>query len=150
MLFSLYTAADVGLWHQLGRIQHHWSDEFHQIHLQGELSPHSPSLPSTVYPRHPFILCSYIHVHVCSLSLSLSLVQRIGYLAAAQCFHDDLDVVMLTTNMIRKDISSPSQYDSSLALNGLACFMTPDLARYCIAKKITSGNLFEFLWVRNE
>ena len=36
---------------------------------------------------------------------------------------------MLTTNMIRKDISSHNQYDSSLALNGLGCFMTPDLAR---------------------
>ena len=36
---------------------------------------------------------------------------------------------MLTTNMIRKDISSASIYDASLALNGLACFMTPDLAR---------------------
>ena len=36
---------------------------------------------------------------------------------------------MLTTNMIRKDISAPNLYDASLALNGLACFMTPDLAR---------------------
>ena len=36
---------------------------------------------------------------------------------------------MLTTNMIRKDISSHNQYDASLALTGLACFMTPDLAR---------------------
>jgi AP-3 complex subunit delta-1 len=51
-------------------------------------------------------------------------------LAATQSFHEGLDVVMLTTNMIRKDISSHNQYDSSLALNGLACFMTPDLARY--------------------
>ena len=30
------------------------------------------------------------------------LMQRIGYLAATQCFHDGLDVVMLTTNMIKK------------------------------------------------
>ena len=37
--------------------------------------------------------------------------------------------MMLTTNMIRKDISSANVYDASLALNGLACFMTPDLAR---------------------
>ena len=36
---------------------------------------------------------------------------------------------MLTTNMIRKDISSQNQYDASLALTGLACFMTTDLAR---------------------
>ena len=38
-------------------------------------------------------------------------------------------MVMLTTNMIRKDLSSSNFYDSSLALSGLACFMTPDLAR---------------------
>lgn len=36
---------------------------------------------------------------------------------------------MLTTNMIRKDLSSHHQYDAGLALDGLACFMTPDLAR---------------------
>lgn len=64
-----------------------------------------------------------------AMTTPLPPLQRIGYLAATQSFHEGLDVVMLTTNMIRKDISSPSQYDSSLALNGLACFMTPDLAR---------------------
>lgn len=30
------------------------------------------------------------------------LLQRVGYLAASQCFHDGTDVLMLTTNMIRK------------------------------------------------
>ena len=59
-------------------------------------------------------------------------LQRIGYLAATQSFHEGLDVVMLTTNMIRKDISTHNQYDASLALNGLACFMTPDLARWAL------------------
>ncbi|CAF4362238.1 unnamed protein product, partial [Adineta steineri] len=28
--------------------------------------------------------------------------KRIGYLAASQCFHEGTDVLMLTTNMIRK------------------------------------------------
>jgi len=32
----------------------------------------------------------------------LSFKQRIGYLAASQSFHEDLDILMLTTNMIRK------------------------------------------------
>ena len=31
-----FTAANAWLWHQLGSFQHHWSDELHQIHLQGE------------------------------------------------------------------------------------------------------------------
>lgn len=36
---------------------------------------------------------------------------------------------MLTTNMIRKDLNSQNQYDAGLALSGLACFISPDLAR---------------------
>ncbi|GFR79940.1 AP-3 complex subunit delta-1, partial [Elysia marginata] len=55
--------------------------------------------------------------------------ERIGYLAASQSFHEETDVLMLTTNMIRKDMSSQSMYDSGVALGGLACFITPDLAR---------------------
>ncbi|ERE72416.1 AP-3 complex subunit delta-1 isoform 1 [Cricetulus griseus] len=54
---------------------------------------------------------------------------RVGYLAASQCFHEGTDVIMLTTNQIRKDLSSPSQYDTGVALTGLSCFVTPDLAR---------------------
>ena len=55
--------------------------------------------------------------------------QRIGYSAASQSFHAKTDVLMLTTNMIRKDLGSQTMYDSGIALNGLSCFMTPDLAR---------------------
>lgn len=36
---------------------------------------------------------------------------------------------MLTTNMIRKDLNSQNQYDAGLALSGLSCFISPDLAR---------------------
>ena len=32
--------------------------------------------------------------------------KRIGYLAASQSFHQDTEVLMLATNMIRKDLSS--------------------------------------------
>ncbi|CAJ0568040.1 unnamed protein product, partial [Mesorhabditis spiculigera] len=45
--------------------------------------------------------------------------KRIGYLAAAQSFHDDTEVLMLTTQMIRKDINSPNMYDSGVALGGV-------------------------------
>ncbi|ESP05472.1 hypothetical protein LOTGIDRAFT_177167 [Lottia gigantea] len=55
--------------------------------------------------------------------------KRIGYLAASQSFHDGTDVLMLTTNMIRKDLSSQNMYDAGVALNGLSCFITVDLAR---------------------
>lgn len=36
-----------------------------------------------------------------------SIQQRIGYLAASQCFHEGTDVIMLTTNQIRK-VGCPS------------------------------------------
>jgi AP-3 complex subunit delta len=52
-----------------------------------------------------------------------------GYLAASQTFHESTDVLMLTTNMIRKDLSSQSMYEAGVALSGLSCFLTADLAR---------------------
>ncbi len=55
--------------------------------------------------------------------------KRSGYVAATQSFNENTDVLMLTTNMIRKDLGSSNMYDAALALNGLSCFVTPDLAR---------------------
>ncbi|XP_012260262.2 AP-3 complex subunit delta-1 [Athalia rosae] len=55
--------------------------------------------------------------------------KRIGYLAASQSFHADTELLMLTTNMVRKDLNSQNQYDAGLALSGLSCFISPDLAR---------------------
>ncbi|XP_068968798.1 AP-3 complex subunit delta-1 [Bombus flavifrons] len=55
--------------------------------------------------------------------------KRIGYLTASQSFHADTELLMLTTNMIRKDLNSQNQYDAGLALSGLSCFISSDLAR---------------------
>ncbi|XP_076636693.1 adaptor-related protein complex 3, delta 1 subunit-like garnet isoform X2 [Colletes latitarsis] len=55
--------------------------------------------------------------------------KRIGYLAGSQSFHADTELLMLTTNMIRKDLNSQNQYDAGLALSGLSCFISSDLAR---------------------
>ena len=74
-------------------------------------------------------------------------VQRIGYLAATQSFHEDTDVIMLTTNMIRKDLSSHHQYDAGLALDGLGCFMTPDLARDLANDVLTLVSIYNILHV---
>ena len=41
----------------------------------------------------------------------------------------DTEVLMLTTNMIRKDLNSQNTHDAGVALSSLACFMSPDLAR---------------------
>eukprot|EP00095_Tigriopus_kingsejongensis_P012727 snap_masked-scaffold43_size480169-processed-gene-2.9 protein:Tk12727 transcript:snap_masked-scaffold43_size480169-processed-gene-2.9-mRNA-1 annotation:"ap-3 complex subunit delta-1-like isoform x3" len=55
--------------------------------------------------------------------------KRIGYLAAAQSFSPATDVLMLTTNMIRKDLNASHMYEAGVALSSLACFISPDLAR---------------------
>ncbi|KAL3112202.1 hypothetical protein niasHT_016975 [Heterodera trifolii] len=53
--------------------------------------------------------------------------KRIGYLAAVQAFNDETDVLMLTTNLIRKDLQSSNTDDVGVALSGLSCFTTTDL-----------------------
>ncbi|KAF7720863.1 AP-3 complex subunit delta-1 [Apophysomyces ossiformis] len=55
--------------------------------------------------------------------------KRTGYLAATQSFQQDTDVLMLTTNLIKKDLASAAALDISIALNGLSHVVTPDLAR---------------------
>jgi len=55
--------------------------------------------------------------------------KRIGYFSATQAFNDETDVLMLTTNLIRKDLQSSNIYDVGVALSGLSCFVTTDLAQ---------------------
>ncbi|TFK56535.1 Adaptor protein complex AP-3 delta subunit [Heliocybe sulcata] len=55
-------------------------------------------------------------------------LKAVGYLAAAQSFGPDTDVLMLTTNLVKKDLSS-SPADVAVTLNGLASIMTAELAR---------------------
>ena len=55
--------------------------------------------------------------------------KRIGYLAAAQTFHEGTEVVMLATNLLKKDFNSTNQYESGLAINSLSNICTVDLAR---------------------
>ena len=61
--------------------------------------------------------------------------KRLGYWAASQCFDEGTDVLMLTTNLIKKDILKGSEWESGLALGGLACFMTPDLGSFLFSAK---------------
>ncbi|KAI4454760.1 delta adaptin-related [Holotrichia oblita] len=56
-------------------------------------------------------------------------LKRIGYLAASQSFHCDSELLMLTTNMIRKELNSQTQYEAGLALTSLSCYISTDLAR---------------------
>ncbi|KAJ2234260.1 AP-3 complex subunit delta [Coemansia sp. RSA 485] len=54
--------------------------------------------------------------------------KRAGYLAATQSFHQETDVLMLTTNLIRKDLASSNAMEVSVALDGLAQIVTPEQA----------------------
>ncbi|KAI0640096.1 Ap3d1 protein [Trametes polyzona] len=55
-------------------------------------------------------------------------LKTIGYLAAALSFQQDTDVLMLTTNLLKKDLGSRPE-DVAVALNGLSHIVTPELAR---------------------
>ncbi|KAI0778814.1 Ap3d1 protein [Trametes elegans] len=55
-------------------------------------------------------------------------LKTIGYLAAAQSFQQDTDVLMLTTNLLKKDLGSKPE-DVAIALNGLSHIVTPELGR---------------------
>ncbi|XP_074026744.1 adaptor-related protein complex 3, delta 1 subunit-like garnet [Leptinotarsa decemlineata] len=63
------------------------------------------------------------------MSSSKFTLKRIGYLAASQSFHCDSELLMLTTNMIRKELNSQNQYEAGLALTSLSCYISIDLAR---------------------
>lgn len=68
-----------------------------------------------------------------------------SYLAASQCFHDSTDVLMLATNMIRKDLHSGNMYDTGVALGALACFVTADLARDLASDIVNLVSFYFFL-----
>lgn len=55
--------------------------------------------------------------------------KRIGYLAASQCFSNNTEVLMLTINMIRRDLCSRSIYETGCAMTGLSCFVSNEVAR---------------------
>ncbi|XP_028793745.1 AP-3 complex subunit delta-like [Neltuma alba] len=55
--------------------------------------------------------------------------KKIGYLAASQSFHEGTPVLLLITNQLRKDLSSPNEFEVSLALECLSRIATIDLAR---------------------
>eukprot|EP01126_Amoeba_proteus_P061020 TRINITY_DN8149_c0_g2_i3.p1 TRINITY_DN8149_c0_g2~~TRINITY_DN8149_c0_g2_i3.p1 ORF type:complete len:239 (-),score=38.25 TRINITY_DN8149_c0_g2_i3:10-726(-) len=55
--------------------------------------------------------------------------KRIGYLAATLTLSEKTEVVILITNLIRKDCLASKTYESGSAINCLAYICTPDLAR---------------------
>ncbi len=63
------------------------------------------------------------------MSYSKFALKRVGYLAASVSFNQHTDILIMATNLFRKDVTSSNQYEAGIALNALACVATPDLAR---------------------
>ena len=63
------------------------------------------------------------------MSQSLFKHKRIGYLAAEQCFTSETDVILLCTNLLKKELHTQNQYEIGLAINCLSNIVTKDLAR---------------------
>lgn len=57
-------------------------------------------------------------------------IKFIGYLAASLCFSEDTEVLILATNLIKKDLHAASPLDALAALNGLSHIITQELARH--------------------
>ncbi|GJE89511.1 AP-3 complex subunit delta [Phanerochaete sordida] len=72
---------------------------------------------------------SWASFHVVEVMSSPKIhLKTIGYLAATQSFNQDTDVLMLTTNLLKKDFASKPE-DVAVTLNGFSHIVTPDLAR---------------------
>ncbi|KAG0055972.1 AP-3 complex subunit delta [Gryganskiella cystojenkinii] len=68
------------------------------------------------------------------------LFKGIGYLGAVQSFNQETDVLMLTTNLIKKDLASSNACEIGIAINGLSHILTPDLARDLCADLVAMLN----------
>ncbi|KAL8852418.1 MAG: hypothetical protein Q9221_002724 [Calogaya cf. arnoldii] len=72
---------------------------------------------------------SWASFHVLEVMSSAKYLQkRVGYLGAVQSFRPDTEVLMLATNLLKKDISSPSVPTIALPLVTLPHVITPSLA----------------------
>lgn len=150
-------AANAWVRHFLGCFQYNRSDGLYEVHREAD--------------RVSF----FSELKLPALKQDLSLVHDndffslFSYLAAAQCFHDTTEVLMLTTNLIRKDLNrwayysglnwwialfqnqcyfSSNMYDSGVALGGLSCFVTPDLARDLASDIVNLVITFSYLCYR--
>ncbi|SJM83715.1 related to AP-3 complex subunit delta [Zygosaccharomyces bailii] len=75
---------------------------------------------------------SWANFHILEVMSSSKLQQkRVGYLAASQSFYKDPDILMLATNLMKKDLKYTGANDVvkvGIALSGLSTIITPSLA----------------------
>jgi AP-3 complex subunit delta-1 len=63
--------------------------------------------------------------------------KRIGYLAACQTFSQETDVILLCTNLLKKEFGGKSPYEVGLAINCLSNIATKDLSRDLLSDVVT-------------
>ncbi|OJJ43016.1 hypothetical protein ASPZODRAFT_136898 [Penicilliopsis zonata CBS 506.65] len=77
---------------------------------------------------------SWASFHVLEvMSSSKYLQKRVGYLGAVQSFRPDTEVLMLATNLLKKDIISSTIPNISLPIAALSHIITPSLASSLLA-----------------
>ncbi|SCU88098.1 LAMI_0D08768g1_1 [Lachancea mirantina] len=76
---------------------------------------------------------SWANFHILEVMSSNKIQQkRVGYLAASQSFYKDSDILMLATNLLKKDLKYDGLNDKvkmGIALSGLSTMVTSSLAR---------------------
>jgi AP-3 complex subunit delta-1 len=95
---------------------------------------------------HDMGWCSFHCIEV--MSQSRFALKHTGYLAAQQSFLDNTDVLLLITNLLKKDLASTNAHEAGFALDCLANVMTPDLARDLVADIFSLLNRYAFCCLR--
>lgn len=55
--------------------------------------------------------------------------KRLGFMAASHSFGQNQDILMLATNLFKRESANADYLETSIAVNSLACIMNTDLAR---------------------
>ncbi|RHZ80658.1 hypothetical protein Glove_134g191 [Diversispora epigaea] len=103
--------------------------------IRQEIRTNDPDIKATAVSKLTYLQMlgydmSWASFHVVEVMSSPKFPQKqTGYLAATQSFGQDTDVLMLTTNLFKKDLASGNHLEVGVALNGLSHIVTPDLAR---------------------
>ncbi|KAF9160954.1 AP-3 complex subunit delta [Actinomortierella ambigua] len=132
-------------------LRHHKKDEQAYIakeitNIRKELRSNDTDLKAQAIAKLTYLQMmgydmSWASFHVVEVMSSPKFLYKgIGYLGAIQSFDQNTDVLMLTTNLIKKDLASSQVGEIGVALTGLAHILTPDLARDLCADLVAMLN----------
>lgn len=120
---------------QLSQFLSHELEECHREAGSADLAQKTNAVLKLTYLEMYGFDMSWCNFHVLEVMSSMKLQEkRVGYLAASQSFYGDNDVLMLATNLLKKDLRYSSARTSDdvikmgVALSGLTTMVTPALA----------------------